>query len=247
MTDYFQPVSSTRTSDRIAGIIRNTILDGRFRVGDLLPPERTLARQFQVTRNTVREALRRLEQLRLVSIRQGSGVTVRDYRNTAGVELLGQILASTVLQGPLLSDVLEARAVLGKAIYRHALERIDDRAVEALHEAVEAFAREAERPTPDPPTLQRLDFELHSLLVQAGGNQAILFLHNSLRRVYEPIAHLFEVLVDQPRDLAAQYRLVVAALRRGDRAAAADAFDAVLDLALPEPPARPDNPARRTP
>jgi len=227
-----------RSSDRIAGIIRNTIVDGQFRVGDVLPPERSLAKQFGVTRNTVREALRVLEQLRMVSIRQGSGVTVRDYESTAGVELLGQILASTVLPGPLLADVLEARAVLGKAIYRHAIGRIEDHAIEAVHDAVEAFAREAEQPAPDPPTLQRLDFELHSLVIQGGGNQAIVFLHNSLKRVYAPIAQLFEVLVDQPLGLVQQYRTVVAALRRGDRAAAADAFDRVFDLSLTPPPAR---------
>ncbi|MBW1881260.1 MAG: FadR family transcriptional regulator, partial [Deltaproteobacteria bacterium] len=69
----FTPIENVRTSERVADAIRRTILSGRFRPGEVLPPERTLAARFDVTRNTVREALRVLEHARLVSIRHGSG------------------------------------------------------------------------------------------------------------------------------------------------------------------------------
>jgi len=51
--------------------------DGRFVAGDRLPPIAEMARRFRVARATVREALFKLELLRVVEIRHGTGVYVR--------------------------------------------------------------------------------------------------------------------------------------------------------------------------
>ena len=57
--------------------LRDAILDGRFRAGQKLPPERELAQEFRVNRTSVREAIKVLEGLGLVSVRQGDGATVQ--------------------------------------------------------------------------------------------------------------------------------------------------------------------------
>ncbi len=50
-----------RLSDKVAATIRDTILSGRLRSGDLLPSERELGEQFGVSRTVIREAIRALE------------------------------------------------------------------------------------------------------------------------------------------------------------------------------------------
>ena len=49
--------------DAVADQIQTKILNGTIRAGDRLPPERELALQLGVNRSSVREALKKLEQL----------------------------------------------------------------------------------------------------------------------------------------------------------------------------------------
>lgn len=72
----FQPPTRRRLHQDVAEQLRDAILDGRFAAGDKLPPERELAEEFRVNRTSVREAIKVLEGLGLVSVRQGDGATV---------------------------------------------------------------------------------------------------------------------------------------------------------------------------
>jgi len=226
----FEPVTQARSSERVADVIRRTIVEGRFRPGEQLPPERTLAERFRVTRNTVREALRHLEQLRLVHIRHGSGVTVQDYLATAGIELVASLFVPE--QGAskeLMDDLLEARRVVGQAICQHAVDSMRRDGVAPVVEAVEAFSAEAAKPAPDLRALQALDFEVQNRLVRAGGNRAFMLLHTALRHVYERVARHFEPVVADPRALATAYSALAFALRAHDKAAARRAVTRVFE------------------
>ena len=228
----FKPLQTSRTSERVAEAIRRIIVRGKLRPGENLPPERTLATRFQVTRNTVREALRKLEQLRLVTIRQGSGITVQDYLTTAGLEFVVDMLGFSDDGADVMLELAEARAVIGRAMVHHAIDAMDLSDLGAMEEAVEAFTAEASRPSPDVPRLQELDFEIHSRLVRAGGNRAIVLLHNSLRHIYRHVAHVFEPLVAEPGKLLSCYEQVMRALAKGDRPRAKAVFTRYFDLGL---------------
>ncbi|MFN8643753.1 MAG: GntR family transcriptional regulator [Candidatus Binatia bacterium] len=72
----FQPPARRRIHESVAEQLRDAILDGRLAVGRRLPPERELAAEFQVNRTSVREAIKVLEGLGLVRVRQGDGAAV---------------------------------------------------------------------------------------------------------------------------------------------------------------------------
>ena len=72
----FRPPLRRRIHESVAEQLRDAILDGRFAVGKRLPPERELALEFEVNRTSVREAIKVLEGLGLVRVRQGDGATV---------------------------------------------------------------------------------------------------------------------------------------------------------------------------
>ena len=61
---------------RVASSLRQSIEIGEYGVGTLMPTEAELCEQFQVSRHTVREALRRLSESGLVERRQGRGTMV---------------------------------------------------------------------------------------------------------------------------------------------------------------------------
>jgi GntR family transcriptional repressor for pyruvate dehydrogenase complex len=70
------PVEKVKAPEQIAEMLLKYILQGGVSPGDKLPPERTLAEQLNVTRATLREALKKLEQLKLIVIHQGKGIIV---------------------------------------------------------------------------------------------------------------------------------------------------------------------------
>jgi GntR family transcriptional regulator, transcriptional repressor for pyruvate dehydrogenase complex len=59
--DMFQPIKGKRTFEEVSDKIKSLVIKGILKVGDRLPSEAELARQFSVGRQSVREALRLLE------------------------------------------------------------------------------------------------------------------------------------------------------------------------------------------
>src|SRR5438093_996916 len=70
-------VRKTKVYDEIVDQIKGLITEGRIKPGDRLPPERELAELFKASRNSVRDAIRVLEQMGLIESRQGDGTYVR--------------------------------------------------------------------------------------------------------------------------------------------------------------------------
>lgn len=72
----FHPPRRRRVHEDVADQLRDAILDGHLPAGSKLPPERELAERFEVNRTSLRQAIKVLEGLGLVSVRQGDGATV---------------------------------------------------------------------------------------------------------------------------------------------------------------------------
>src|SRR5690606_13454138 len=86
-------------ADQLSAMIRS----GELKIGQRLPSERDLAARFSVSRPTVREAIVTLEVMKLVEVRPGSGVYVREAVGS-------RIEVPEDLPGPF--EILEARKVL---------------------------------------------------------------------------------------------------------------------------------------
>lgn len=120
---HFLPVRRRRVHDDIAAQLRDAILDGRFAAGAKLPPERELADEFGVNRTSIREAIKVLEGLGLVEVRQGSGATVRDCVD-GSLELLGpMIFRGNRIDADIFADLLEVTMPMLLEIARLAVER----------------------------------------------------------------------------------------------------------------------------
>jgi len=182
----FEPIEKENAADRIARTIRGRIFSGDLSPGEKLPPERDLARAFGVNRTTLREAIKKLELLRLVSVRQGDGITVLDYRRRAGFDLIPFLLQS-VLQGEsdggekLLADMLEARKGVLAELMGIAARKIGKRQVAALRSLLE----EIDAAGDDPGELVDLDLKFHEQVIEIADNDVVGLAYNTLRNLYE--------------------------------------------------------------
>lgn len=100
-----------KTAERIAAVLRQEIVTGLYHAGDKLLPERILQQQFDVSRPTLREAMRLLESESLIKISRGQhgGARVQKLDISVTARQVGMYLQ---MEGTTLADVLQARAFL---------------------------------------------------------------------------------------------------------------------------------------
>lgn len=141
----FGRIQRHRVNDEIAVLLRDAILDGRFIPGQKLPPERELAAEFGVNRTSIREALKTLESLRLVDVRQGSGAVVCDPVE-GSLDLLGPMLFhDNRLDPDLLVDCFEVTSPMLAEMARLAVVRHTSDQLRALRTLRDVLA-DASRP-----------------------------------------------------------------------------------------------------
>jgi GntR family transcriptional repressor for pyruvate dehydrogenase complex len=172
-----RPVAIKRTIDEVAARIQARILDGSFAPGARLPAERELALQLRVNRSSVREALKKLEQLRLVDIQRGSGARVQDSEH-ASFEVVFAMLGDGPPDPARIRDLLELREVLLPGLLRLAIERASDAELESC---VAGLRRVAGSESSDDEFLAGLS-ELHVAFARMTHNRVILILANSVTR-----------------------------------------------------------------
>jgi GntR family transcriptional repressor for pyruvate dehydrogenase complex len=115
----YQRIRQPKLADVIEQELERLIVEGTLAPGQQLPPERELARQFDVSRPSVREAIQRLEAKRLLTRRHGGGTFVAENIWTSFSDPLLNLL-STHSETQL--DLLEARhAMEGISAYFAAL------------------------------------------------------------------------------------------------------------------------------
>ena len=90
----FQTVEKRSLSEAVYAQLRDRILSDELSAGEELPSERVLTELLGVNRGAVREALKRLQQARLIAVRHGGATQVLDWRREAGLEMLPSLLVS---------------------------------------------------------------------------------------------------------------------------------------------------------
>ena len=73
----FAPIRKKKILDEVYDQLISLISNGKLRPREQLPPERVLARELKVSRQSIREALKKAESKGLITVRQGEGTFVR--------------------------------------------------------------------------------------------------------------------------------------------------------------------------
>ena len=213
-----KPIRRQSLSDAVFDQLREQIVSGAMQAGEPLPAERALCEALGVNRGAVREALKRLAQARLVAVQHGGASRVLDYRASAGLELLPDLLLTDggAFDPVVVRSVIEMRSALAPDIARLAALRGDG----AVADALDAIVERMDAAVGDLPTLQTLAMRFWSALVDATENVAYRLAYNSLRETYEKCMDLLTgVLADELADRGG-YAAIAASVRRGDGAAA---------------------------
>jgi len=162
--------------DRIAERLVSLIAERKLRPGEKLPSERDLAAMMQVSRPSLREALRALDMMNIVEIRHGSGTFVASLKPERLVEHFDFVFS---LDDSTFAQALSARAMLEPSLAAAASQN----ATEAELAEIAACMERAAKSFPDPILFLEADLELHQLITAAVHNQIIARFMGTLYRL----------------------------------------------------------------
>lgn len=219
--------------------MRDALLDrireGELGEGDRLPPERELATDFGVSRTTLRDAIRELELLGYLEVRQGDGTVVR----SPGGETLATPFRRLLDGRPQLAeDLLQFRRMLEPEVAALAASRVTPGDVAAL---AAALARQRRLVRAGRRLLEE-DVAFHRLIARVAGNNTVLHVLSTLQAMLREF-RVRMLTGDQPDVALRQHAAIARAIRDGDadgaRRAVLEHLEAVERNLVREPSADP--------
>lgn len=179
MLKSLAPVRVPKAAELIAQALRRRVVLGELREGMLLPTEAELMAQFDVSRPTLREAIRLLEAEGLVRVQRGAkgGVRICLPGEDSAARALGFLLQ---FRGATLAEVLEARTIIEPRLAAELAARAGAEDIAALRDHV-ALEREA---VADFERFGHATAEFHRILVQRAGNIALAVIVSMLDDIF---------------------------------------------------------------
>jgi DNA-binding FadR family transcriptional regulator len=204
--------------EQVADQLRDLIVSGRLARGERLPNETVLAREFGVSRATVREALRLLTAQSLIRTAKGAGGGT--YVTMPTVDHVSQFLNSALellaaAEHVTLDELLEAREALEVPAARLAALRRNERHVEQLQSAIPP---DPGKLAPNEQFVYNADF--HTSVIEASGNAFLMMAAQPLFSILQTNLARSSLGSRFHRGINDQHRAIVAAIDGADAKAA---------------------------
>ena len=230
MAIKFEPLVTESLAKQIAENIREAIVKGSLKVDERLPTEEELAARFEVSRPTIREALKRLAAQHLIRSRRGPTGGTFVNRPSQDEVRLNLTNAMTLLVGMgefNLADIAETRQGLETLCCRLAAERRTD-----AHLATLAVELDIQRD----PALSDVDFcasdvRFHRVLADATDNALLKFIVLTVIDALQPVANMVVYQFRERQRLVSQHESILVALQARDADSAIAALnEQIADL-----------------
>jgi GntR family transcriptional repressor for pyruvate dehydrogenase complex len=203
----FERIKVAKISDQIVSQIEAMIVDGRFEAGQKLPAERELAQQFSVSRQSLREAIQKLEAKGLLERHHGGGTFVTDSVNESVTTPLFELLAKHPESQ---FDLLEFRHALEGISSFYAALRGTDADLDRIEFSINSIMDSQTRAI-DEQVQSLVNFYLR--IAEASHNVVLLHVVQGMRELLaENIKQNLEVLANNPSvvEQLNQHRLQIA-------------------------------------
>lgn len=178
-------------ADEVAEQVQKQIIDGELKEGDKLPIEAELMKEFGVGRSSIREAVKKLENMGYLKVQQGKGTFIT-------TPSLSQEPLEQRLKRADIKELYEVRNILESAIAERAAQRHTAQDVEEMMEYLAARKAAAEAGTLA--ECIEADIKFHVSVAKAAHNEILFELYSSVatrlldsyRHIYEDTAHFIE-------------------------------------------------------
>jgi GntR family transcriptional regulator, transcriptional repressor for pyruvate dehydrogenase complex len=212
----FEVIRRNKVYEEVAKQIERLILK-KLKPGDKLPSERELAEMLQVSRSSIRDAIRGLELVGLVEPRQGAGTIVRELSAEALVNPFANALKH---RQELVSELLDFRKMLEPPLAARAATHATP---EEISEMEEILKRQAEKQKQGDAAIDE-DAEFHYSVAMASGNSVVLKVIDTLMDLLRDTRERSLQVEGRSQKSLAGHRRILAAIARRDAEAAKSAM-----------------------
>ncbi len=199
MSESFEGVllRKEKLSNQVKEVLKQAILEGKFKPGDKLPPETQLVDQLKVSKVTIREALNEMESEGLIEKRRG--IYGGSFVAQPGFDKIGQVMNNFYQFGGLTpEELVEFRQILEPQLVAIAVERRTPEDLEAMKKNIQEVEAAISKGKPD----QAKGIHFHCLIANACHNQLIGAIMSALVNVFlEVLSKVPMTLEDARGDL----------------------------------------------
>lgn len=186
--------------DKVFDMIINQIIHGELAPGDKLPTEMELCEKTGAGRNSVREAVKKLQAYGIVYIRRADGTYVSENYNQ---KMLDPMLYSLILKKNSWKDFVDLRAVLDIGTLHFIVERGDiTKLLPKLYEIIGEMSAELHSAEPSVDKVLELDSSFHTLIAQAGESPMLTTITEYITRLTLPSRYQTTEKVIQSGEIA---------------------------------------------
>lgn len=167
-----------KLSEQIADLLEDIILNEELENNEKLPPEQSLAEQFDVSKNVIRESLNILKERGLVENRNGIG----NYVTKPGAEHLSDVIERMIALGDIdYRQIYETRIILETSACREASQKITLKEIDRLEQLMKQLENKAL------PIQERreVDFSFHIVIAEASGNNLLVVLIQAMKNIIQ--------------------------------------------------------------
>lgn len=180
-----QPASNGTVVENVIRQIRNAISSGRFRSGDRLPSEFDLMAELNVSRNSLREAMKILSAIGIVEIRRGDGTYICNEVKSGFID---SIAYSVLLENSSAEELIEFRQTLDEDVLHLAVRKGTQEDIRQLQEYINEMR--VRFLNGEISAAAKLDYQFHQYLAKCTRN---CFLERMVSGVYD----LFERSIEK--------------------------------------------------
>lgn len=221
----YEEIKRTNLYEEVADKIEYLMIDGTLQVGTKLPSEQTMADNFHVSRNVVREAYKTLRERGLILLKNGEGAYVVQPEPSMVSTVLQRMLA---LKSVDFNDLYELRNALEENACKLFIRNITDEKLNTLKN----IYNEMKKNMDNKEVWVQLDLDFHRYIVKATDNEVF---YNFYKPILAALRYIFtsawEVPGAKEKGLHA-HEMLLNAFKAGDEKAAADCMEKHLSDSL---------------
>ncbi|MDY4078108.1 MAG: FadR/GntR family transcriptional regulator [Clostridium sp.] len=203
------PIKNVKVYEIIMNQIKDIVRSGELKRGDKLPSERDLALKLNVSRTSVREAIKALETLGLIESKHGEGNYIRsDFEDI----LLEPLSIVFMLIGSDKNEILQLRNAIEPEVAKIAAENITNDEIEKLEDIIEKLSK-----TKDSKECASLDKEFHYTIAKASKNHLLSTIIFSVSSLIEEYIDESKIYDDKKEEVIKEHRKILKALKEHNK------------------------------
>lgn len=181
--DMFKCETREVASDFVVKTIKRLLITKKLSPGDKLPSETDLAQKLNVSRGSVREAMKILSAYGIVKVKRGDGTYISD--STEGI-IFDPLLFKLINNKGNINELRELREMIELGIIKLAIQNATDENIKTLKNIYEFTSTKIKNGEFKGEVLIETELMFHSALGQATGNKLIQTIYNFVMDLYVP-------------------------------------------------------------